>query len=79
LLLLVCEGSDDLAKGKETFVDINRFFVSLVSREGLSLTTSQVNHLKLASDYIVWVFGIYLFNSQTKHGMGTRGLVIHTV
>ena len=64
-LLLVCKSCDYLPKGEQTLIDIDGFFVSLVSSEGLSLTASQVYHLKLARDDIIGVFGINLLNGQT--------------
>lgn len=51
----------------------------MVTGEGLAFTASQIHHLKLAQNYVVWVLDIYLFYRKGEHSVRTTALVIHAV
>ncbi len=75
--LLVRKGGYNLSQCEETLIDVDAFLVRLIPSEGLSLTTGQVHHLKLARDDIVWIGSINLFNRQREHRVRSTRLVIH--
>lgn len=79
MVLLVGEGSDDLAQGEETLVDVYGLLVSHVARKGLALAPCQVHQLQLACHNIIRRLGVHLLDGKAEKGVGTTAAVVHVV
>ena len=81
--LLWCNSQswNDFPKCKETFVDLNRFFLlkSFNCCYTLPFRSSQVDNLQLTHNSVVWVWGVDLLQSQAKHSVRPTWSQIHFV